>query len=103
MQVGVLLAESRDLCCVSCRAETFCCKKVRCHVSVSVGTWISCPSWVMRVMCLLQSQDISCFKHEMSRGVEYLAELGDACPVSLGEPGYQAAERCHVALSTWLS
>ena len=82
MRVGVLLAESRDLCCVSCRTETFCCKKVRCHVSVSVGTWISCLSWVMRVVCLLQSQDIKLLKDEMSRGFEYLdqlAELRDQC------------------------
>ena len=53
----------------------------------------------MRVLCLLQSQDIKLLKDEMSRGFEYLAELGDACPVSLAEPGHQAAEGRDVA---WL-
>ena len=35
--------------------------------------------------------------------LDQLPELGDACCVSLAEPGYQAAERCCMALSTWLS
>ena len=56
----------------------------------------------MRVLCLLQSQDIKLLKDEMSRGFEYLdqlAELRDQCASLAWKKEVDTLKKC----SKWAS